>query len=79
MTELLFAEEKIDCSKEEYDREVRGAVLDYQRRMIDLGKDEIARHCQLEVNRLDATHGVPPAHIDQGLKPVDVPDSSDRL
>ena len=72
VNEILFAGEKIACSKEEYHTEVRDSILDYQLRMVDLGKSKEARHCLLEVERLDKEHGIPPHHKDTGRGPQEV-------
>ena len=68
--EILFAKEKLVCSKAEYHTEVRDALLDYHLRVADLGWGEHSKHCLKELKRLDREHGVPQAHIDQGRGPV---------
>ena len=70
--EILFALEKIACSETEYHTEVRDAILDFQLRMVDLGKAEHSKHCLKEIKRLDKIHGVPQHHIDQGRQPAQV-------
>lgn len=70
--ELLFAKEKIACTKSEYHNEVRDAILDFQIRMADLGKADESKFCLKEIQRLDKEHGVPQHHVDQGREPLSI-------
>jgi len=56
--ELLFDRRQLDPSKEEYDRDVRDAIIDYRERAVDTGDDVRAQHCRAELSRLDEKYGI---------------------
>lgn len=55
--EKIFAGEPVNCSKEDYHRDVRNGILDYQQRSKDLGRVDLEQRCKNEVERLDKIHG----------------------
>jgi len=58
--EKLFSKEKIECTRDEYHRDVRFAIDDYHRRMEDIGNAELSAFCKSELERLDALYGRTP-------------------
>lgn len=58
--EQLFESKEIVCTKTEYHRDVRDAILDFQLRQKDLGNESLVKFCQSEIDRLDKEHGLPP-------------------
>lgn len=57
--EKLYASEQIDCTKNEYHRDIRSTIDLYIVRQRDLGNEDRAAFAQAELDRLDAIHGLP--------------------
>lgn len=56
--EQLFEKKTIVCSKEDYERDVRDGIIDYQMRQKDIGNAELENHASAELKRLDKEHGL---------------------
>lgn len=56
--ELLFASEKVECTKHEYhDVGIRLAIETFANRQKDLGNPALAEHAESELRRLDELYG----------------------
>ena len=67
VVEILQAKEKVDCTKEQYHRDVRSGMFEFHSRQIDLGNSDLYEYCKAEVERLDKEFGIPQHHIDQSM------------
>lgn len=59
--EKLFAKEKIEMSKVDYDNGGRQVIFEYLKRSEDVGNQDLIDHCKGELARLDQEHGNPQA------------------
>lgn len=55
--QAVYANEKVVCTKTEWDKNIRDALLDYKAQAEDLGNSVLTQHISMEIIRLEEMFG----------------------